>query len=88
MINVPDDFSNEKCAVSTFNPAFESVKYVIIVNGLNDVFQIIITVRVKKNKTLLRSLGYLTTRRFKMAINQASPQKVENYSLLISRVNY
>lgn len=39
MMNVPDDFSNGKCAVNTFNPAFESVKYVIIINELNDVFQ-------------------------------------------------
>lgn len=41
MINVPDDLSNRKSAVSTFNPAFERVKHMIIINGLNDVFQII-----------------------------------------------
>lgn len=37
MINVPDDLSNGKSAVSTFNPAFERVRHVAIINELSDV---------------------------------------------------
>lgn len=47
MINVPDDLSNGKSAVSIFNPAFERVRHVVIINELGDVFQII-TVRIFK----------------------------------------
>lgn len=41
VINVPDDLSNGKSAVSTFKPAFERVRHVVIINELGDVFQII-----------------------------------------------
>lgn len=41
MINVPDDLNSGKSAVSTFNPAYERVRHVVIINELGDVFQII-----------------------------------------------
>lgn len=50
MINVSHDLNSGKSAISTFNPAYESVRHVVIINELGDVFQIITVVSGGKKK--------------------------------------